>query len=163
MNSRTCLVCVLAGALLPATAAAQTLDDPRKLERATVTLLRSESPIEGRLMHLAADDVTVMVDGVPVKVPLTTVRRVEVGGDRVGNGAAIGALVVGLYCALICGQGLDSAASLPGFVLRAAGTGALIGAGIDAAHSNRRIIYASPASAAGRQPRSGFVGFTLRF
>jgi hypothetical protein len=61
--------------------------------------------------------------------------------DSLKNGAIIGAVVLGAWCAIICGQGLDNAGKLPLAVLVAAGEGAAIGAGIDAMHSRKTGIY----------------------
>ena len=61
--------------------------------------------------------------------------------DSLKNGAIIGAVVLGAWCAIICGQGLDSPGKLPLAVLVAAGEGAAIGAGIDAMHSRKMGIY----------------------
>jgi hypothetical protein len=52
--------------------------------------------------------------------------------DPVWNGAVIGGLVLGIWCARICGQGLDSRQQLLPVVAANAGFGALIGAGMDA-------------------------------
>jgi hypothetical protein len=63
------------------------------------------------------------------------------GRDSLKNGAIIGAVVLGTWCAIVCGQGLDSPGKLPLAVLVAAGEGAAIGAGIDAMHSRKTGIY----------------------
>jgi hypothetical protein len=49
----------------------------------------------------------------------------------------------------ICGQGLESGDRLPMAVAINAGLGALIGAGIDAAHKGRTPIYIKPAGTGG--------------
>ena len=61
--------------------------------------------------------------------------------DSLKNGAIIGAVVLGTWCAIICGQGLDSPGKVPLAVLVAAGEGAAIGAGIDAMISRKAGVY----------------------
>lgn len=62
--------------------------------------------------------------------------------DSLRNGAIIGAIVLGTWCLIVCGQGLDSSDQLAGVVALNAGLGALIGAGIDARFSRRhRIMF----------------------
>jgi hypothetical protein len=82
-------------------------------------------------------------------VPLNTLERIDATHDSLVNGAVIGGLSLGLWCAVICGQGLDSAGSLPTAVVINAGLGALIGAGIDAAHRGRTPIYIRGAGKSG--------------
>lgn len=55
--------------------------------------------------------------------------------DSLKNGAVIGAVVLGTWCLIVCGQGLDSSGQLPAAVAVNAGLGALIGATIDARFS----------------------------
>jgi hypothetical protein len=62
--------------------------------------------------------------------------------DSLKNGAIIGAVVLGAWCAVVCGQGLDDASQLPLAVLASAGMGAAIGAGIDSMHARRpRVMF----------------------
>jgi hypothetical protein len=61
--------------------------------------------------------------------------------DSVKNGAIIGAVIAGTYCAFVCGQGLDRSSQLPLAVAAAAGFGALIGASIDAGMSRKPGIF----------------------
>jgi hypothetical protein len=82
-------------------------------------------------------------------VRLDRVQRIDATRDSLANGAAIGAVGLGLWCAAICGQGLESGDRLPMAVAINAGLGALIGAGIDAAHKGRTPIYIKPAGTGG--------------
>ena len=142
---------------------AETTGDRQSLDRVRVKLLDSKNDISGTLVKLTPDTVTILVDDRQVTVPLLNVRRVDVGGDSVSNGALIGAVVVGLWCALICGQGLDGDDSAPAAVLINAALGALIGAGIDAARSNRRTIYPSPRHAGGARQLRPALRVSVRF
>ena len=85
--------------------------------------------------------------GTPLRIP----RQIDMAAnqsaakpkakDSLKNGAIIGAVALGTWCAIICGQGLDNAGQLPLAVLAAAGWGAAIGAGIDAMNSRKTGIY----------------------
>ena len=82
-------------------------------------------------------------------------------GDSLKNGAIIGAVVVGAWCALVCGQGLDSSGQIPIAVAANAGLGALIGAGIDADHRGRTLLY--PRSSTVSRVRGAQASLSLRF
>lgn len=163
---RSQILLVILALLMPVRSAAQAVDttvQERKLDPVTVKLFDSTRHVRGGFLGLTSDGVTVMVDGIRVRVPLAQVRRVDVGGDSLVNGAVIGALAAALYCALICGQGLDSTDAIPAAVAMTAGAGALIGAGIDNAIGDRKTIYqARRPSGRGRTFRPA-VGFTVRF
>lgn len=118
--------------------------DEKTLERATVKLFGNQRDVSGRLLALTEDSVSLLVASKRIVVPLETVKRVDVGGDPVANGAIIGGLVTGVWCAVICGQGLDSSDSLGGAVLGNAVFGMLIGAWIDGMNSNSRTVYRAP-------------------
>ena len=62
-------------------------------------------------------------------------RTTDRDKDSLKNGAIIGAIVMGTWCAIICGQGLDRTSQLPLAVAAGAGIGALMGAGIDSGFS----------------------------
>jgi outer membrane lipoprotein SlyB len=79
-------------------------------------------------------------------VPIASLQPIKTttqpsGRDSLKNGAIIGAVVLGTWCAIICGQGLDNPGKLPLAVIVAAGEGAAIGAGIDAMLSRKTGIY----------------------
>jgi hypothetical protein len=154
-------VLVLVGCLVAADAGAQDLPFGLTPAQATRPLrIIQESPhrpIRGRLVKAGGDTITLVVDGQPVDVPLARVTRIDLGGDSLANGAAIGAAAMGGWCAAICGQGLTRRGSLPFAVLMNAGLGALIGAGIDALNGRGRPIYIRPAS------RGAMIGMGVRF
>jgi hypothetical protein len=105
--------------------------------------------IYGHLIELSPESLAILTAAGRMDVPLNTLDRIDATHDSLVNGAVIGGLSVGLWCAVICGQGLDSADSLPMAVVINAGLGALIGAGIDAAHRGRTPIYIRTAGKSG--------------
>jgi hypothetical protein len=83
--------------------------------------------------------------------------------DPVWNGAVIGGLVLGVWCAVICGQGLDSRDQLLPVVAVNAGFGALIGAGMDAL-DRPKILYSKAAGLAGSRNGSRYgLSFSFRY
>lgn len=122
------------------TSAQDKAGDTHRNRLATVTLDGS-APVKGRLLDLTPETIALLVDGKRVEIPMTTVDVVTVGGDPVGDGAAIGGAVLGVWCALVCGQGLRSGGEYALAVAFNTGLGALIGAGIDAAHSDQTTVY----------------------
>ena len=112
------------------------------LQRVRVTLAKSGREINGRLVELSADAVRILVGGKARDLSLTDVRRIDIErSDSLKNGAVIGAIVLGGWCALVCGQGLGTGAQLIPAVAANAAVGALIGAGIDAGRRERTTIY----------------------
>ena len=119
------------------------------LQRVRVTLAKSGREINGRLVELSADAVRILVGGKARDLPLTDVRRIDIErSDSLKNGAVIGAIVLGGWCALVCGQGLGTGPQLVPAVAANAAVGALIGAGIDAGRRERTTIYPRPALSA---------------
>ncbi len=102
------------------------------------------APVEGPLIALSPDSVDLLVDGTAWTVPLGQVARVQRSGDRSSDGAAKGALLVGLWCARVCGQGLDNGGQLGLAVLGNAAVGGLIGWAIDRGRTGRTTIYPFP-------------------
>ena len=83
------------------------------------------------------------------------------GNDPVRNGALIGAIVGGAWCALVCGQALDDPGALPVAVTINAVFFAGIGAGIDAMIPGRNTIYRrAPPQSVSRRPA---VSYRVRF
>jgi hypothetical protein len=110
--------------------------------------LTTGEEMAGRLLKLGPDVLQILVKGQRLEMPFEQVLQVDREGDSLKNGAIIGAVVVGLLCAVVCGQGLDDASQLPVAVAVNAGVGALIGAGWDAAIKHRTTIYRKPGAAA---------------
>ena len=119
------------------------------LPRVTVIQATSGAALNGRLMELGGEAVRILVDGQTRELSLTDVRRIDLDKrDSLKNGAVIGAIVLGGWCALVCGQGLGTGAQLIPAVAANAAVGALIGAGIDAGRRERTTIYPRPALSA---------------
>ncbi len=119
--------------------------------------------IRGYLMRLGSEAVTVLVDGEARDLPLASVSRVQLRGDSLKNGALIGALVGGLWCAFVCGQaiGYDDPELITAIVANAA-LFAGIGAGFDALHRGRTTIYERPSGTVRRGARAS-LAYRLRF
>lgn len=97
--------------------------------------------VEGSLVSLSADSVALLVDGNTRTLPLASVVRVEREGDPASDGFLKGALVLGLACFLICGQGVDSSNELAGVLAGNMAIGGLIGWQFDRDHVGRSRIY----------------------
>jgi hypothetical protein len=100
------------------------------------------------LLDLSPGTVSLMVGHHRRDLPIDRVLRIEVRGDSLKNGALTGAVALGLWTALLAGQGSLE----PGYVIYFsainAGLGAAIGAGIDALIPGRTTIYTKPAAQA---------------
>ena len=139
----------------------QTLQATEGGNRRYFVRLTSGEKVSGRLLQSARDEVSLLVNGRERKIPIDEVARVDRSGDPLKNGAIIGAVIAGAWCALVCGQGLDSSGQIPLALAANAGVGALIGAGIDAAHQGRTIVYERSSTAAPR--RAPQPSLSLRF
>ena len=151
--------------LIAAPAAAQlTPEQARaKADKATVTVAVEGGVWKGRLLDLDAETVTIQpANGSPRTLPLSGVLRIETKKrDSLGNGALIGALVVLVECAVVCGQGLDSGDDLGGVIIFNTMVGAGIGAAIDAGHTANLSLYKRPNPTPARKSPGLF--FTVRF
>jgi len=121
-------------------------------------IVRTESggQIQGRLVELSPESLAILTTAGRMDVPLNSLERIDATRDSLVNGAVIGGVSLGLWCAIICGQGLDSGRGLPTAVLVNAGLGALIGAGIDAAHKGRTPISVRTAGKSGASLQVSF-------
>ena len=119
------------------------------LPRVTVIRATPGPALNGRLIELGGEAVRILVNGQTRELSLTDIRRIDVEkSDSLKNGAVIGAIVLGGWCALVCGQGLGTSAQLVPAVAANAAVGALIGAGIDAGRREHSTIYPRPALSA---------------
>ena len=109
--------------------------------RIYVRLAGGGRPLEGSLLALSADTVALLVNDQTQTVPLHQVRRIDKDGDPASDGAAKGALIVGLWCVLVCGQGVDNGGQFGLAVLTNAALGGLIGWQFDRDHVGRSRIY----------------------
>ena len=108
----------------------------------------------GQLLRLGPDTLTLLEQGTSRDIPLAAVTRIDARGDSVKNGAIIGAVVLGAWCALVCPQGLDGYSNnqLPYILGVNIALGTAIGAGIDAMHVGRTTIYRQGGPASGGGP-----------
>ena len=114
---------------------------PPHLTRVSVQPMNGSQEWPGYLLSLGPNTLTLLVNGHRLELPLERVRRMQTPGDTVRNGARIGAIVAGLWCAFVCRHGLDGASHWPAAVAFTAGMGAAIGVGIDTAIPRRTTIY----------------------
>jgi hypothetical protein len=84
----------------------------------------------------------VMLPGPYQALSQTPATTTDTDKDSLKEGAIIGAIVLGVWCLIICGQGLDNSGQLAGAVAVNAGLGALLGSQIDAGFSrNPRVLF----------------------
>ena len=95
---------------------------------------------QGRLLEVARDAITLEVDADARRFELANVKRVDVHGDKVWDGAIKGA-VFGAVVGAVVGGGR--------FALQGAFAYALVGVGMDALNSCTHTVYRAPARAAG--------------
>src|SRR5262245_7913166 len=121
--------------------------DDRSPSRVFVRDSTTGSEIVGRLLQLGPDTVRLLVDGQEKELQLPDVLTIDREGDSLKNGALIGAVVAGAWCAIVCGQGLDSTSQLLPTIIGNAALGSLIGMGFDAQNRGRTNIYRNPRKA----------------
>src|SRR6266545_3620062 len=161
--NRQCLcvaAVVTAGMLNGPPCAAQDLT-AGKGDRVFVKLTDSKRVLEGRLLSLDAETVSIEAGDGRMDLPLTRVLRIdEQVHDSLLNGAIFGMLYVAACVKWWCGQG-TSGVSHPTTrdVLLGAAIGAAAGAQWDEAFERRVTIYNGPAQAA---PRSSGLALRLQ-
>jgi hypothetical protein len=137
---------------------------PRNLAHVFVQPADGGDEVKGQLVGLGPKTLELLVDGRRISLPLENVRRIESPGDSVKNGAVIGAMIGGLWCALVCGQGLDRPGDWPTAVALAAAFWGVAGAGIDAMIPGRTTIYRKPSAKLGVGGGTrAVVSFRFRF
>jgi hypothetical protein len=122
-------------------AAMASKDAPARLESVFVQEVDTAHEVKGKLLRIGPDTLTVLANGQTRDIALARVRRIQVVEHSVTKGAWIGGLVGGVWCAWVCGQGLDHSTGWLAVVAANAGFGAAIGAGVEAAMPKRVTIY----------------------
>jgi hypothetical protein len=155
---RTACLIVLAFAASPPLRAQQVLTarDAASLRAAKnevfVQLASTPAEIHGRLTTFDAAALTLEVDGRSYTFPPDEVLRIDtIGGTnrhKLVRGALIGGLVTGAWCALVCGQGVDSRSEYSMAVVGNGGLGAAIGGLIGFMREGRETIYKSAGTGA---------------
>ena len=140
MRCPTVLAALVAIIVTSCHAAAQE-PSPRDLAAVLVKLDDTAKEIKAHLVSIDTDTITLLLKDRRITLPKDRVVRIRTRRDSIRNGAAIGALIGGVMCALNCGQGLDSAGEFPLAVMFATGTWGAAGAGIDALKGSQRILY----------------------
>lgn len=163
------LVLIVSVLLVPAIARAQDQPVPQNGTPLVVYLREagSDRDVRVELLKLDTSSVIVQAAGVRRQLPLTQVSRIEVTvRDSVQNGALIGAIILGGWCAVVCGQGLDRGDQVGPIVAFNAGLGALIGAGLDAMIEDRAVLFPGAVSSRvqlGSTSHKLMFAFRLRF
>lgn len=167
--ARAFAVVLLVGLLVGAAgtvAFAQTADALSRSVRdsavVTVTFDGEAEPVRGILRDISDSALTLDTDGGLRHFEMATVRKVDRKGDSLVNGTLIGAIVLGGWCAAVCGQGTGGSLSYGAVVVGNAAIGAGIGALIDAARDGQTTVYRRPMERQAR--RSGAtIRVTFRF
>ena len=121
----------------------------------------SNGETKGRFVGFVGDQLVLRTPA-ERRFPAGTISKVK-QTDSVWTGAVIGSLVLGVACAVICGQGLDGHQPLLPVVLVNAGFGAAIGLAMDALSSGTTLYRQhAPAATAGGH-RTVAVSFSRRF
>lgn len=163
---RPLVLTFLAVAIIAAPSAAQDTSTAHARPVSAVYVRRaSGSEVQGQLLQLGPNTLTLIEQGSSRDIPLADVTRIDVRGDSVKNGAIIGAVVLGAWCALICPQGLDgyNNSQLPYILGVNTVLGALVGAGIDAMHVGRTTIYQAAGTASAGRPAGVKASLSKRF
>ena len=106
-----------------------------------VTLRNGGPALEGSLLQISANSVAILTADGPRTVPLERGEAVQRAGDRSHDGAIKGALVLGVWCALVCGQAATSRNPYGRIVMGNAAWGALFGWLFDLGHTGRTTVY----------------------
>jgi hypothetical protein len=98
--------------------------------------------VVGSARALSGDTIEVVGDAGVRQLRLTEVDRIYREGDSIWSGYAIGAAVLGTWCAIICGQGLNSTGGAVGAVMvNAFGFGGGIGALLDWSNNGTTTLF----------------------
>jgi hypothetical protein len=141
------------GMATPVTAQGSATISPRPVSAVYVRSVSGDEA-RGQLLRLGPDTLTLLEQGASRDIPLAAISRIDARGDSVKNGAIIGAVVLGAWCAFICPQGLDGYSNnqLPYILGVNIALGAAIGAGIDGMHVGRTTIYQQGGTGSGGGP-----------
>ncbi len=160
-------VLALVGAMAIAAPVAAQDPPPIRVHPVGAVYVRSTEGAErrGQLLRLGPDSLTILEQGTSHDIRLTDITRIDARGDSVKNGAIIGAIVLGAWCALICPQGLDGYDNNQfAYVLGVnIALGAAVGAGIDGMHVGRTTIYQTPSEVAARRSQTKKVSLSMGF
>ncbi len=165
MRVRALAAVAAIAALLPVSAAAQSplLTDEQLTTPVVVTRDGSSERIKGRILSIDDRTVTLDVGGTRLDVPFASVAQIDYQRDSLKNGAIIGGLALGIWCAVICRQAMPEGGQAAVATAVNAGFGALVGAGLDAMIGRRPPIYRRPSVPRPDAGAAAAVGFTVRF
>lgn len=142
------VVVLAAGLACAAPTAAQTTRERATLQKAIEKghqlIFEVDAPgdsVVGLVRVVDQDAVEVALGSGVRRLRFADINRIRRDGDTNWNGAAIGADIVGGWCALICGQAALSGGQYARVVLQTAITGAGVGFLIDSASKGTTTIY----------------------
>lgn len=141
------IVLAVAMASAPLTAQAQSAGRAEARPHVFVTLRAAEEPLEGSLLDLSAESVTLVTGGGEWRYPLDQVTRIQRLGDRSHDGAIRGALI-GAVCILTCAQGARNDRHLRQLVFTNVAIAAALGWVLDRVHVGRTTLYEKRAATA---------------
>ncbi len=102
----------------------------------------SDKERSGLLISYTGETLTLLrKDGTKLYIPFAGIEQIQRRDDSVKNGATNGALIMGTWCLLICGQGLDSDDQWLQVVGVNTAIGALIGLLVDWLDEGRTTLY----------------------
>lgn len=138
----TALVALVGFVVVPPAATAQPMPTVAATNtRIFVTPATGGPLIAGSLLSLTAESVALLVGGDTRTLPLHGVKRIEREGDPTGDGVQKGALLLGLACFLMCGQGVSNGGEFGRVIVSNMVIGGLIGWQLDRDHIGRSQIY----------------------
>src|SRR5437667_6437427 len=114
---------------------------PDALAKIFVQPTRGGAELAGYLLQLGPDRVTLLINGQRVELPLDQVQRIQAPRRSIARGARLGGLIGGVWCALICGQGVTDGRRWAAAVAVNTGVFAAIGAGIQATTPRRATLF----------------------
>lgn len=144
MCRTTILLLAFATVALARSAGAQPVPMVGDRGPAILVTMKDGAQVEGALVVLGDSSVTLTVDQRERTIPLAAISRIEREGDGSGDGATKGAVILGLLCALVCGQGTANGGEHLRVIASNAALGALGGWVFDRGHRGRTRIYPPP-------------------
>ena len=154
-------IAIAAVVVLVASAAAAQEAPPRGVAKVFVQTTDAGEELRGHLLDLGPTGVTLLVDGVRRTMPIESVLKVQSRGDKVWDGALIGAAIGAVAFALVASE--YGNAAIPGGLF-VTGVWASFGAGVDALIPGRTTLYQkAPRDSLRAAAPGAAIGMKIRF